>query len=191
MNLLVYSRKWSDDESPAQTLERGETSTLSDRHVEVVFSNRPTLVLTPYKRLEKQWLTDWLTAELPYHCQICNNILSNTERFPELTWKLCFMCTSHCVVGKWERSSRPTWLLCHIHFCYVDPHVLSPVRKLLPRWLELLARWTPGCVADGDQVSKLKMQIRSTIITFTVQITTNLRAIMSLLFSKVNPMQLM
>lgn len=101
------------------------------------------------------------------------------------------MCTSHCVVGKWERSFRPTWLLCHIHFCYVDPHVLSPVRKLLPRWLELLARWTPGCVADGDQVSQRKTQIRSTIITFTVQITTNLRVIMSLLFSKVNPMQLM
>lgn len=53
---------------------------------------------------------------------------------------------------------RPTGLIRHVHLGYVDPHVLPPVRKLLPHRLQLLACGAPGCVAVGGEISQVKLQ---------------------------------
>ena len=71
-------------------------------------------------------------------------------RYPALPWKLCFvMHDRYNMVPADTCHVRPTGLIRHVHLGYVDPHVLPPVRKLLPHRLQLLACGAPGCVAVG------------------------------------------
>ena len=64
-------------------------------------------------------------------------------------------CKDQITAKKREVSNAGhTRLFCDIHFGNVDPHVVPPVRKVIPHRLELLACRAPGGKAGERFMSK-------------------------------------